>query len=196
TGNGNTAIGTLADVGSSGLRNATAIGSKAKVSASNCLVLGGTGSNSVYVGIGVASPIADLEVADGGGPNSNCHIKSLGTTPTTYTVTTTNGITGMGFVSGSTDTKGTITTTGTQNGVANTELTITFDKPYNVAPVVVITPANGGMGVDNNGISVPQLAEGCSYYVTSTPTTFSLFFYYNYGNTGCTAPSFNYHIIE
>ncbi len=56
TGSNNTAIGYGADVASNNLTNATAIGYNASVGASNSLVLGGTGSNLVNVGIGVASP--------------------------------------------------------------------------------------------------------------------------------------------
>jgi hypothetical protein len=45
-----------------GLTNATAIGYSASVTANNSLVLGGTGTNSVKVGIGVTAPAAELEV--------------------------------------------------------------------------------------------------------------------------------------
>ena len=50
-GAGNPSYGTLA-----GLANATAIGYMAQVRASNTLILGGTGSNAVNVGIGTTTP--------------------------------------------------------------------------------------------------------------------------------------------
>ena len=60
TGTYNTAIGYQANLGSGTLTNATAIGANATVSTSNSLVLGGTGTYAVNVGIGTASPTADL----------------------------------------------------------------------------------------------------------------------------------------
>jgi hypothetical protein len=62
TGNNNTAIGYAADVASNNLTNATALGYNAKVAQSNSLVLGGTGSYAVKVGIGTTSPSTSLEV--------------------------------------------------------------------------------------------------------------------------------------
>jgi len=63
-GSNNTAMGYNAgpDYGSSNLTNATAIGANATVSESNALVLGGTGSNAVKVGIGTAKPAYTLDV--------------------------------------------------------------------------------------------------------------------------------------
>ncbi len=62
TGSHNTAIGDGADVSSDNLFNATAIGFNAKVAASNSLVLGGTGPNSVFVGIGTTAPAVPLDI--------------------------------------------------------------------------------------------------------------------------------------
>ncbi len=50
-----------------GLSNATAIGAHAVVSASNALVLGGTGAYAVKVGIGTATPSNVLTIAQGAG---------------------------------------------------------------------------------------------------------------------------------
>ncbi|MBI5471473.1 MAG: hypothetical protein HY961_03920 [Ignavibacteriae bacterium] len=61
-GNRNTAIGYLADITLNGLSNATVIGYNAKVAASNSLVLGGTGSDAVKVGIGTTTPSQTLDV--------------------------------------------------------------------------------------------------------------------------------------
>jgi hypothetical protein len=60
----NTALGYHAgpDSKSPNLNNATAIGAFATVSESNALVLGGTGSNAVNVGIGTAAPTEPLDV--------------------------------------------------------------------------------------------------------------------------------------
>lgn len=58
----NTAVGASADVTQSNLTNATAIGYNAKVGQSNSLVLGGTGSDAVKVGIGTTTPTETLDV--------------------------------------------------------------------------------------------------------------------------------------
>jgi flagellar basal body rod protein FlgG len=61
-GSDNMAIGYGADVSSGNLSNATAIGYKAKVAQSNSLILGGTGANSVNVGINTTTPTSTLHV--------------------------------------------------------------------------------------------------------------------------------------
>jgi hypothetical protein len=63
TGSNNTFIGYNAGPGTSTqLNNATALGYNALVSASSALVLGGTGSDAVKVGIGITTPTAQLDV--------------------------------------------------------------------------------------------------------------------------------------
>jgi hypothetical protein len=62
TGSFNTALGYNANVGSSNLTNATAVGAHALAGASNSLVLGGTGTNAVSVGIGTTTPGATLDI--------------------------------------------------------------------------------------------------------------------------------------
>lgn len=79
TGGNNTFIGTGADADSNNLTNATAIGYGAKVSSSNSLVLGGTGSNAVNVGIGTTSPASRLEV-DGASTNKSAYNAGASTT--------------------------------------------------------------------------------------------------------------------
>ena len=64
-GSNNTFIGAGADALSGNLSNATAIGYKAKVSTSNSLILGGTGSYAVNVGIGTTAPLSALDVNGG-----------------------------------------------------------------------------------------------------------------------------------
>lgn len=62
TGNYNTTLGYKADVNGTGYSNATAIGANAVVGASNSLVLGGTGTYAVNVGIGTKNPQALFHV--------------------------------------------------------------------------------------------------------------------------------------
>src|SRR5205807_1729124 len=81
----NTAIGFQADVGSSNLTNATAIGANARVDASNALVLGsingvGAGSADTNVGIGTSAPSVRLHVV---GNTNLIGIVGIGTTAPT-----------------------------------------------------------------------------------------------------------------
>jgi hypothetical protein len=67
TGSENTAVGYLTDASVNNLTNATAIGARAVVGASNSIVLGSISgvngaTSSVKVGIGVQAPAAELEV--------------------------------------------------------------------------------------------------------------------------------------
>jgi trimeric autotransporter adhesin len=63
TGSNNTFIGYNAGPGTTTqLTNAAAIGANARVNASNSLVLGGTGSDAVNVGIGTTTPLTTLDV--------------------------------------------------------------------------------------------------------------------------------------
>jgi hypothetical protein len=72
TGAHNTFIGYNAGPGTSTqLNNATAIGANALVSASNALVLGGTGANAVNVGIGTTSPITTLQIDENNAQNAD-----------------------------------------------------------------------------------------------------------------------------
>jgi len=123
-----------------------------------------------FVGIGTTAPTALLHLNQG-------HIRSQQTTAPTIVVTTANGITADAIAANSTDMKGTITTTGTNTGT-NTVLTITFNGTFTVAPIVIITPANAN-------------TQACTYFVTSTTTTFVLNF-----SAGAANPSFNYMVIE
>jgi len=62
TGSDNAALGYGAGPSTGGLSNATALGHNARVSASNSLVLGGTGTDAVKVGIGTTAPQTALDV--------------------------------------------------------------------------------------------------------------------------------------
>jgi hypothetical protein len=59
SGSSNTFVGYFAEPSTSNLSNATAIGAGSTVNESNALILGGTGSSAVTVGIGTASPYTD-----------------------------------------------------------------------------------------------------------------------------------------
>ncbi len=83
TGSNNTFVGYSANSGSAALTNATAIGANAVVSASNALVLGGTGVNAVNVGIGTTTPNAAAILDLSGGT-------TLGLYPTLVALTATN----------------------------------------------------------------------------------------------------------
>ena len=66
SGSDNTFIGANANASVANLTNATAIGAVAVVGESNALILGGTGSQSVNVGIGTTTPAYTLDVKDSG----------------------------------------------------------------------------------------------------------------------------------
>ena len=68
----NTAVGWSAGASNANLSNATAVGYLSTVSESNALVLGGTGTSAVSVGIGTQSPYFDygLTVTTGGQNNA------------------------------------------------------------------------------------------------------------------------------
>ena len=116
TGSSNTALGYRADFGSSALTNATAIGANAVVGASNSMVLGGTGTNTVNVGIGTTTPAQALDVTGNvkfsGAlmPNANAGTsgqvlvsQGSGTVPTWSTVAGSSGwnLTGNAGLTGS-----------------------------------------------------------------------------------------------
>jgi hypothetical protein len=116
------------------------------------------------IGFSTLNPTALLDFKDG-------HIKSEQTTAPTIASSY-----GTPALSSATDTKGQIQITGAAGG-GNT--TITFNKTYNSAPIVVITPAN-------------TAAQSSTYMVTSTTTTFVL----TIGAGAGANPNFNYYVIE
>jgi hypothetical protein len=183
TGNSNTAIGYNTGLGVSTGSNNTIIGSNVtglSASLSNTIILAdGAGNQRMYVnsngqvGIGTTNPSAQLNLNGG-------HIKSQQSTIPTIVVATQNGITAAAISANTTDMKGNITTTGTNNGT-NTALTVTFKgATFSVAPVVIITAASAS-------------AQYTLSYVQATTTGFTLYFY-NF-QSGAN-PSFNYMVIE
>jgi hypothetical protein len=132
SGTDNTFIGFSADAGSGALTNATAIGWNAKVSASNSLVLGGTGASAVNVGIGTATPAYTLDVQGTGNFTGAVNFgqpvtfASGQTFPGTGTVTSVAS--GAGLTGGPITSSGTlsIATGGVTNAMLqNSSLTVT-----------------------------------------------------------------------
>ena len=89
-----------ADTYFSNLTFATAIGSNAIVSESNAMVLGGTGSNAVKVGIGTAAPAYTLDVQGTGNFTGAVTFASSQSFPNTISGVTTAA--GSGLMGGGT----------------------------------------------------------------------------------------------
>jgi hypothetical protein len=114
---------------------------------------------------------------------ANGHMATRQSTAPTIAVTQQNGITAAAVTAGSTDTAGIITTTGTNNNGGTTILTMTFNKAYAVAPVVMITPANASGAIAG---TIPFCTSTTGTAVITIPASAS---------SGAT-PSFNYFVIE
>ncbi len=156
-GNNNTALGYLAgpDSSSNNLSNTTAIGANAVVSESNALVLGGTGSNAVSVGIGTAKPAYTLDVQGSGRFTQPIVFAASQTFPGTGTIT---GVTA-----------GTALTGGGSSG----NVTLNVDTTKVVTGVTAGTDLTGGGtgGVQTLNLDttkVPQLAAANTFSGTQT----------------------------
>ena len=111
---------------------------------------------------------------------ANGHLTSKQTTAPTI-ATNSTGISACAITAGSTDTAGTVTTTGTPQ--SGTVLTITFAKTYTTAPKVVLyAPANAAAG----GINTMPI-------ITTTATT-AVFTWPGSGVYAAT-PSFTYFVM-
>ena len=101
------------------------------------------------------------------------------TTPTIAT-TTQNGVTASAITAGASDTRGVITTTGTQNQTAYTKLTIAFQHGFTVTPSVIVSlTSNPGTG--SIEIYVVPSTTGFEFYFLSigaTPPSADLSFNY------------------
>lgn len=116
------------------------------------------------------------------GVGAEGHLVSNQSTAPTIVVTTQAGITAAAITAGSTDTCGTITTTGTSTGA--TQLTVTFNKTYTTAPkAVIIAPANAAAGMPNTGYIVDAI----------TATTFRITV--AAGGTYAATPSWMYLVV-
>lgn len=125
-----------------------------------------------------------ISVSDGTtevfGVGLNGHLISTQTTAPTIGTNST-GISACAITAGSTDTCGTITTTGTPQ--SGTVLTITFNGTYTTAPkFVTVEAANGAAG----GINTPPI-------ITQTATTFVLT--WPAGGVYAATPSFTYFVV-
>lgn len=112
----------------------------------------------------------------------NGHIISTQTTAPTIAVGTQNGITAAAITAGSTDTCGSITTTGTSTG--GTIMTVTFNKTYTTAPKVVqLTAANAAGGGVNSDPYISSITA--TTFVITIPT----------GGVYAATPSWYYLVI-
>jgi hypothetical protein len=147
----------------------------------------GTTSGSILKVVATAATLTTgfYFAANDGGLNvftvgSNGHLTSNQTTAPTIGTNAT-GISACAVTAGSTDTCGTITTTGTP--ASGTVLTLTFNKTYTTAPkFVIVAPANAAAG----GVNTMPI-------ITQTATTFVL----TWPGSGVYAatPSFTYAVI-
>ena len=115
----------------------------------------------------------------------NGHLATRQTTKPTVAVGTQNGVTNAAISNGSTDTAGTITTTGT-SAAGDTIFTVTFEEAYAVAPVVFIQPANE---------AAAQNADDATSGAYVSSTTTGTFVVTIPGASGAT-PSFDYFVFE
>jgi hypothetical protein len=82
-------LGNYSDVTTDGLNNATAIGYGATVGANNSLVLGGTGTNAVDVGIGTSTPNSTLQIAGSVSANITTQNTDYTVSSSDFTIITT-----------------------------------------------------------------------------------------------------------
>lgn len=112
---------------------------------------------------------------------SDGHIGSIQTTAPTVTADASAGTGATASMLNATDTAGKVSiTTGTIGISTGSYATVTFDKAYAVAPIVILTPASSTLST--------------SVYVTSTTTTFSV----NFAVAGGITSTYilNYQVIE
>ncbi len=125
---------------------------------------------------GGATPVA-VQMKDG-------HLRSIQTTAPTIAASANTGAAGTAVVANATDMAGAITIhTGGNGRAAGAVATITFNKAYSVAPIVMLTPTNASSG--SNSIQA---------YVSSTTTTAVV----NFGNAAGNNVdyTYNYYVIE
>lgn len=169
------------------LTNAVAIGYQSTVNANNSMVLGGTGSNMLNVGIGTTIPTERLDVNFGNFRLNEGVFKSEQRVEPTLTVINANGITG--FFSGlngavrMTNVKGEITIDGENNTINWTQIKLSYTPfdAYFTPPAVLITPANA-------------TAADSEYFVRSTQSFFYL--YYKNKTVGLRDAAFYYWVIQ
>jgi|HubBroStandDraft_1064217.scaffolds.fasta_scaffold01331_2 hypothetical protein len=175
TGSNNTGLGYLANVGSSGLSNATAIGANAIVSASNALVLGGTGSSAVNVGIGTATPAFTLDVQGTGRFTGAVTFASSQTFPGVAELGTANTFTGNQTVTGNLTATNLTATSSVSGGVVNATTGydlggVPFDSGSTLTANAFLGFAGNGnanAGSFNTAVGYQALANNGSNYNTA-----------------------------
>lgn len=110
---------------------------------------------------------------------NNSHFTSNITTPPTTTVSANAGTGATGNVSNATDMAGIVNlTTGSLSLATGAQITVTFNAPYNIAPIIELTPANAVSGLNVT-----------SYYVTSTTNDFTV----NFAIAGISALTYKWY---
>ena len=136
--------------------------------------------DSLLIGATATVSNSRLLVKDG-------HTTSLQTTAPTVAASSNAGTGATASLSNATDTAGNITlTSGTVSFASGTQLTVTFNKAYAVAPIVVMTPTGANAG---------GLYAANQPYVTSTTTGFTISFGVALAAIS-TAYTWSYHVIE
>jgi hypothetical protein len=133
-GNNNTLIGYQADILPTNLTNAAAIGANASVSVSSAMVLGGTGTNSINVGIGTTAPSSKFDVVNGSitvrGTNAGLEVRGI---IKGNSMMVDNGTIFSKIQAG--------TATIGSNGVSGVKtVTIIFPSAFSTAPKIIVTP--------------------------------------------------------
>ncbi len=188
TGGNNTFVGYQSDAVGSALTNATAIGYNAKVAASSSLVLGGTGTDAVSVGIGTATPLALLHLSSNNGGLANDVLvtafnatdvsaiglrRARGTEAAPSNVATGDQLGGLhfyGYVSGAFTNLSRINATYKGSGTTNLS---TLDFMTNGVTQMTIDE-NGNMGVNTAGTNNAKMDVNGSVAAAITGTTASL----------------------
>lgn len=115
------------------------------------------------------------------------HIKSAQTTAPTTTTNANAGTSASSSVSHATDISGiaNLITGNLLTTSSGVQMTVNFNKSYNVAPIVILTPANAATATNSSSVGT---------YVTSAVGSFSI----NFANAGPNNTTFawNYHVIE
>jgi hypothetical protein len=132
------------------------------------MVLGGVDAYAVNIGIGTTAPKQKLDVKDGNIRLNNGVFISEQTKAPSLDILIPSGtvnafIIGAGNIVPLTNVKGEVAMSGENNTIDFTRISVTYslDAPYSSLPAVLVTPANA-------------TAADCEYFVTSTPTGFTL----------------------
>lgn len=206
TGSGNTATGYAAgyfnqtgtynsflgyqsgpDQNSTNLTNATAIGANAVVSQSNSLVLGGTGSNAVKVGIGTATPQYTLDVQGTGNFAGLVKFAANQQFPGTGTITGVTAGTDLTGGGSSGNVTLNVDTTKVVTGVtAGTDLTgggtggnVTLNLDTTKVPQLNVGNTFTGNQTVNGNVSATGLVTGSGFNIGSNPFAFGSYSYAN-----------------